>query len=49
VASALEEILTNESKREEMARASRERAVKHFSYDQLAKKLEEGISSVEIK
>ena len=49
VASALEEILTNESKREEMARASRERAVKHFSYDELAKKLEEGISSVEIK
>ncbi len=48
VASALEELLTNEEMRSEMGVASRERAERYFSYAHLAKKLEDGISSAEI-
>ena len=49
VALALEKLLTNEELRREMSMNSRKRAEQLFSYDYLAKKLEDGISSVEIK
>ena len=49
VALALKKLLTNEELRREMSVNSRKRAEKFFSYDYLAKKLEDGISSAKIK
>lgn len=48
VALAIEELLMNEELRHEMSMNSRMRAEQLFSYDYLAKKLEDGISSVKI-
>ena len=49
VALALKKLLTNEELRREMSVNSRKRAEKFFSYDYLAKKLKDGISSAKIK
>lgn len=48
VAFALEKLLMNEELRREMSMNSRKRAEQLFSYDYLAKKLEDGISSAKI-
>ncbi len=48
VAFALEKLLMNEELRREMSTNSRKRAEQLFSYDYLAKKLEDGISSAKI-
>ena len=49
VALALKKLLMNEELRREMSVNSRKRAEEFFSYDYLAKKLEDGISSAKIK
>ncbi len=48
VAFALEKLLMNEELRREMSTNSRKRAEQLFSYDYLAKKLEDGISSAKL-